>query len=243
MSVRAVMLMKWRMIARLESRAVTLRNLGLEPTIPSLPPIVNTLPEPLRIQTAALVQPTSPISILDDASSAEENEVPPVGNVTIHQEAAVRTVTTTVNNLAPGFFNPEVNLLPGGRGDRALIRRIPSVPMDVPNFRFDLQEFERFAANRHISLVGINVNELLDEIVKRSNVLKRRLDGTDVVWEPLRHPVYRKYSRELIALMTLALHLFGNSELALMLIYCISKYQKSTLRNLMNEIFGGRYRY
>jgi hypothetical protein len=229
------------MIARLESRAVTLRNLGLAPIIPQ-PLLNNTPPEPLRTQTAASVQPSSPISISDDASSAEEDE-PPVVNVTNHQEDAVRTVTTAVTYLHRRSHNQAVILLPNGRGDRALIRRMPSVPFDVPIFRFDIEEFERFAAQRHISLEGININELRDEIAKRVNVLTRRLDGTDVVWEPLRRPVYRKYSRELIALMTLTLHLFGRSELALMLIYCISKYKKSTLHNLMNEIFSGRYRY
>jgi hypothetical protein len=225
----------------MESRAVTLRNLGLAPTIPPAP-MENPPTEPLRTQTAAPVPPPSPISISDDASSAEEDE-PSVDNVTNHPEAAVRTVRTALPDLPPRSFHREVDLLPGGHGDRSLIRRIPLVPFQVPIFRFDLEEFERFVADRHISLDGINVNELLDEIAKRANVLEGCLDGTDVVWAPLRHPVYRKYSRELIALMTLAMHLFGNSELALMLIYCISKYQKPTLRKIMKTIFDGRYRY
>jgi len=221
-------------IARMEARAESLRMMGLQPTIPTPPPTRNI--EPPRAEPDASVP--SPITVSDDASSGEEYQ-PPVRQVA---NPPVAADDTALPNLPARIRFNEVVLLRGGQGDASLIRRTPLVPIQTPNFSFEPEVFARFAADRHVSLEGIDVNELLLELLKRRRVLSGNLNRTDIVWPPLRLPVFRQPSRELIALMTLALHMFGNSELALWLIYCISKYQKATLRKLMSEIFDDLFR-
>jgi hypothetical protein len=114
----------------------------------------------------------------------------------------------------------------------------------MPPIRVNFDELERFFADRHLTLEGIDMNDLMVEMMKRMGVMEGIVSGQiDAVWPPLRRPVYRKHSRELIAFMAFVMYLYGNSKLALNIIYCISKYTKPTIRKLMNQIFDGRYRY
>jgi hypothetical protein len=231
-------------LARLESRAITLRNLGLEQTIPPRP-IYNTPPEPSETQTEAPLPPASPIIISGDATRGDVNE-PPVGNVVAQQDeivAAVERVQRPVPNLFPHSNHQEHILLPGGRGDRPLIRHVPAVRFRMPPIRINFEELERFFADRHLTLEGIDMNDLMVELMKRMIVMEGTFNETTDVWPPLRRPVYRKHSRELIAFMAFVMYLYGNSKLALNIIYCISKYTKPTILKLMDQIFDGRFRY
>jgi len=224
------------LIDRIESRAVTLRNLGLAPTNPTQ--MAGNIPQgSSQTETEAPVTPASPIRSPYDASSSEVYHTPP--RYVDHPQAPA---ATALPNVPSRRRFHEFIVLPGGHGDAPLFRRTPSVPIQIPNIRLNLEEFERFAADRHVSLVGIDYNQILVEILRRTNVLRGGLYGREHVWPPLHHPVFRKPSRELIALMTFALHLFGNTEIALLLIYCISKYQIATLRKFMSDIFDNRFR-
>jgi hypothetical protein len=232
-------------IARFESRAITLRNLGLAPTIPP-PPMDNTEPEHSETLTEAPVPPASPKSVSGDATRGDDNELQ-VGNFVTQQDeiiAVVERAQRTVPNLFPLSNHQEHILVPGGRGDRPLIRHVPVVPFRMPPIRVNFDELERFFADRHLTLEGIDMNDLMVEMMKRMGVMEGIVSGQiDAVWPPLRRPVYRKHSRELIAFMAFVMYLYGNSKLALMIIYCISKYTKPTIRKLMNQIFDGRYCY
>lgn len=81
------------------------------------------------------------------------------------------------------------------------------------------------------------MNDLMVEIMKRIGVMVGIVSCLrDAVFPPLSRQVYRKHLQKLIAFITFEMYLYGNYKLELMIIYCILKYTKQTIRKLMNKI-------
>ena len=112
----------------------------------------------------------------------------------------------------------------------------------MPEITGTLADFQTFAAEHSVSLVRININELMDELAKRGRLLAGDAVGAYVVWAPLESSVMTGFRRELIALMTLSLLVFGNTELAIMFIFCMCKYSPVTIRKTMKLIWKNKYK-
>ena len=143
----------------------------------------------------------------------------------------------------PGQFQwkePTI-LRPGVKGDQPLFLREPKTEIVMPEITRTLTDFQTFAAEHSVSLVRININELIDELAKRGRLLAGDVVGADVVWAPLESSVMAGFRRELIALMTISLFVFGNTELAFMFIFCICKYSPVTIRKTMKMIWENKY--
>ena len=80
----------------------------------------------------------------------------------------------------------------------------------------------------------IDIQEFMNDISKRGRLLLSYATGAVVVLAPLKSLVMEGFQKELIALMTLALGFHGNTELALIFIFCISKYSAMTIRKTMS---------
>ena len=144
----------------------------------------------------------------------------------------------------PGQFQwkePTI-LLPGVKGDQPLLLREPKTEIVMPKITRTLADFQSFAAKHSVSLVRITIQELMDELAKRGRLLAGDSVGADVVWAPLESSVMTGFRRELIALMTLSLFFFGNTELAFMFIFCICKYSPVTIRKTMKLIWENKYK-
>ena len=128
------------------------------------------------------------------------------------------------------------------KGDQPLLMRVPKTPIEMPDIKRNLVDFQTFAKKHSISLVSINIEELRDEMRKRGRLLS--CDGTiaDEVWASLESSVMEGYRPELIALLTLSLLFFGNTELALIFIFCNSKYSAVTLRQTMRFIWENNFK-
>ena len=133
-------------------------------------------------------------------------------------------------------------LRPGLKGDQPLLIRKPKTVVVMPDISHTLTDFQTFAAEHNISLVRINIQELMAEIENRGRLLSGDATGADEVWAPLESSVMAGFRRELIALMTLALFFYGNTELALIFIFCISKYSAMTIRKTMRLIWENKYK-
>ena len=112
----------------------------------------------------------------------------------------------------------------------------------MPEITRTLADFQSFAAKHSVSLVRITIQELMDELAKCGRLLADDSVGADVVWAPLESSVMTGFRRELIALMTLLLFFFRNTELAFMFIFCICKYSPVTIRKTMKLIWENKYK-
>ena len=139
----------------------------------------------------------------------------------------------------PGQFQwkePTI-LRPGVKGDQPLLLREPKTEIVMLEITRTLADFQSFAAKHSVLLVRITIQELMDELEKRGRLLAGDSVGADVVWAPLESAVMTGFRRELIALMTLSLFFFGNTELAFMFIFCICKYSPVTIRKTIKLIW------
>ena len=144
----------------------------------------------------------------------------------------------------PGQFqwkDPTI-LRPGVKGDQPLLLREPKTEIVMPKITRTLADFQSLAAKHSVSLVRITIQELMDELAKRGRLLAGDTVGADVVWAPLESSVMTGFRRELIALMTLSLFFFENTELAFMFIFCICKYLPVTIRKTMKLIWENKYK-
>ena len=82
----------------------------------------------------------------------------------------------------------------------------------------------------------------MDEPAKLGSFLAKDAVGTNVVWAPLESSLMTGFRRELIALMTLVLVLFKNTELAFTFIFCICKYSPVTIRKTMKLLWENKYK-
>ena len=144
----------------------------------------------------------------------------------------------------PGQFQwkEPMILRPGVKGDQPLLLREPTTEIVMPIITRTLADFQTFVAEHSVSLVRITIQQLMDELAKRGRLLAGDAVGTDVVWAPLESSVMRGFRRELITLMTLSLFFFGNTQLAIMFIFCICKYSPVTIRKTMKLIWENKYK-
>ena len=112
----------------------------------------------------------------------------------------------------------------------------------MPKITRTLADFQTFATEHSVSLVRINIQELIDDLAKRGRLFAGGSVGADVVWAPLESSVMTGFLRELIALMTLSLFVFGNTELAFIFIFCICKYSPVTIRKIIKLIWENKYK-
>ena len=129
----------------------------------------------------------------------------------------------------------------GVKGDQPLLLREPKTEIVMPEITRTLTDFQTFAAEHNISLVRINIQELIDEMGKRGRLLAGDSVGADVVWAPLDSSVMEGFRRELLALMTLSLFFYGNTELAFIFLFCICKYSPVTIRKTMKLIWEKKF--
>lgn len=181
--------------------------------------------------------PPSPITILDD----EDDQPQAVAAAPAVPQAAAPAPTPVFPENAP--YTQVAIHPPENEHDTPVYGRTLITPFQVPAFTLNLAEFEAFAARRHIDLDGIDVGALLAEIMKRAAWISEQGNPAYAVWPPLRRLVYLGHSREMIALMTLSLYLFGDSELAVMMIFVISKNTKASIKSAMRLISNGRFLY
>ncbi|MCP6768955.1 hypothetical protein NL529_29335, partial [Klebsiella pneumoniae] len=82
-------------------------------------------------------------------------------------------------------------------------------------------QFRRFAADQSIRVEMVDVAEVIRQLKIRIRLQLGTSQSDDFLWAPLLKPLSMGLDRSLIALMTLALYLYGNSELAYLLIFCV----------------------
>ena len=85
------------------------------------------------------------------------------------------------------------------KGDQLLLLREPITEIVMPEITRTLADFQMFAAVHNVSLVRITIQELMDELAKRSRLLAGDAVGADVVWAPLRSSVMTRFRRELFS--------------------------------------------
>ena len=112
-------------------------------------------------------------------------------------------------------------------------RKVAIVMPDILRTQNDCQ---MFAVDKNISLVRINIQELIDKIGKRGCLLLGDAKSANKMWTPLDSSISEGYRRELSALMTLSLIFNENTEFAIIFIICIWKYLPVTIRTITKFI-------
>ena len=132
----------------------------------------------------------------------------------------------------------DAQLLIGGiDGDQSLVIRHPQYPMDVPATVCKLDDFKAFAKDHNIQLKNIDIDELISEMEIRGRVIAGIPPETYLPPMWMKRSVRLGYVREQLALMTLAIFLFGNTEFAFLFIFCICKYSDKKIRKDMKCIW------
>ena len=139
-------------------------------------------------------------------------------------------------------FNDPKLLIGGLKGDQSLVIRQPVESIDIPPVVRNLEDFKVFAKERNISLTNINIEELIAELEIRGCVLAGMPPTKYLPPLWIKRSVVYGYAHGLIALMTLSLFIFGNTEFAFLFIYCISKYSDHNIRKVMKSIWDKKYK-
>ena len=140
-------------------------------------------------------------------------------------------------------FRTEVTLMAAVAGDQPLVQRQPDAPIRFPITQTNEDDFRRFAADHNIRLERVNVMEVMRQLDMRIRLLSGTSQGDHFLWAPLLKHVSTGLHRQVIALMTLALHLYGNTELAYLLIFCVSKLSLIRIRQIMKSIWDKTHHY
>ena len=141
------------------------------------------------------------------AQLQSNQELTPIVDV-VHLVVAGESKDGKLPFYHPGKFQwkePTI-LRPGVKGDQSLLLREPKTEIVMTKITRTLADFQSFATKHSVSLVRITIQKLMDELAKRGRL------GADVVWAPLESSVMTGFRREVIALMTLLLFYFGNTE-------------------------------
>jgi hypothetical protein len=128
-------------------------------------------------------------------------------------------------------------------GDQPLVQRQPNTPIRFQIKHTNEDDFRRFAGDHNIRLERVDVAELMRQLDMRVRLLSGTSQGDNFFWAPLLKHVSTGLSRKVIALMTLALHLYGNTELAYILILCVSKLSLIRIRQIMKSIWDKTHHY
>lgn len=152
-------------------------------------------------------------------------------------------VQVKVPLIHPGQFQWEEpqSLIAGVKGDQPLVSRYPTNPIEIPRVVRNLSDFIAFADERHISLTNINIDDLIEEMEVRGRILAGMRTVAYKIPGWIKLSVRCGEPRELIALMTLSLFLFGNNEFAFLFIFCICKLSAKHIRKIMKSIFDKTY--
>ena len=140
------------------------------------------------------------------------------------------TLIPNVKNVIPrpvGRFKwrEEVLLIPSAnKTDLPLTLKIPVVPLSIPLSIFSLEDFRKWAFEKHIDLNGVNLADVNGELTKRINLLSGMpFEGS--IWPPLQRHARSRYFNRLSALFALCLFSYRDDiELAVALMFCISKF-------------------
>ena len=91
----------------------------------------------------------------------------------------------------PGQFQwKEPTILRAGvKGDQPMLLREPKTEIVMPKITRILADLQTFAAKHSVSLVRINIQELMGELAKRGRLLAGDAVGADVVWAPFESSV------------------------------------------------------
>ena len=95
-------------------------------------------------------------------------------------------------------------LLPEVKGDQPLLLKEPKTKIVMTEITRTLADFQTFAAEHSVSLVRININELMNKLAKHGRLRARDGLSADVVWGSLDSSVMAGFRRKLINLMTLS---------------------------------------
>jgi len=140
-------------------------------------------------------------------------------------------------------FRTEVTLMAAVPGDQPLIQRQPVTPIQFQVNHTNEVDFRRFAADHNIRLERVDVAEVIRQLDMRSRLLSGTSQADHFLWAPLLRHVSYGLHRHVIVLMTLALHLYGNTELAYLLIFCVSKLSLIRIRQIMKSIWEKTHHY
>ena len=140
-------------------------------------------------------------------------------------------------------FRTEVTLMAAVPGDQPLVQRQPDTPIRFQINHTNEDDFRRFAADHNIRLESVDVVEVIRQLDMRIRLLSGTSQGDHFLWAPLLKHVSTGLHRQVIALMTLALHLYGNTELAYLLIFCVSKLSLIRIRQIMKSIWDKTHHY
>ena len=140
-------------------------------------------------------------------------------------------------------FRTEVTLMAAVPGDQPLIQRQPVTPIQFQVNHTNEVDFRRFAADHNIRLERVDVAEVIRQLDMRSRLLSGTSQGDHFLWAPLLRHVSYGLHRHVIVLMTLALHLYGDTELAYLLIFCVSKLSLIRIRQIMKSIWEKTQHY
>jgi hypothetical protein len=149
-----------------------------------------------------------------------------------------------VQFVSPGHFiwkEPHV-LIAASKGEPSLMIREPEKRLEFPSMVRSLKEFRAFADEHKISLVGVNIDEVVDEMEARARVMAGVGMGGYIIPLWVQATVRDGYSRELRALMTLSLFLFGHTDVAMLFIFCVSRNADKRLRQVLKQIWENTFK-
>ena len=211
---------------------------------PPLPPhgLVGTVNNPIVV--------TSPIRQAPGAVAAPRQGGAPGAVAAPRQGGAQGAVAAPRQGGAQGAaanqavaFRTEVTLMAAVPGDQPLVQRQPNTPIRFQIKNANEDDFRRFAGDHNIRLERVDVVELMRQLDMRVRLLSGTSQGDNFLWAPLLKHVSYGLNRQVIALMTLALHLYGNTELAYILIFCVSKLSLIRIRQIMKSIWDKTHHY
>ena len=140
-------------------------------------------------------------------------------------------------------FRNEVTLMVAVPGDQPLVQREPDTPMRFAIQHTTEDDFRRFATDHNIRLERVDVAAVIRQLDMRTRLLSGTSQVDNFLWAPLLKHVCTGLHVQVIALMTLALHLYGNTELAYLLIFCVSKLSLIRIRQIMKSIWEKTHHY
>ena len=139
-------------------------------------------------------------------------------------------------------WREEVLLIPSlNKTDLPLTLKIPVVPLSIPLSNFSLEDFRKWASEKHIDLEGVNLADVNGELTKRINILSGMpFDGS--ILPPLQRHAHSRYCNRLSALFALCLFSYRDDiKLAVALMFCISKLTTKRISRNFGLIMKGKF--
>jgi hypothetical protein len=207
----------------------------------SQPAYVNTislaLPSAAVSSTASEPLPLGQVPVLYQPPRAMRREV------SVIPAAANLPKPTQVGRI---IWQDAVLLLPpADKGDQPLTLKIPQVPEPVPTVEINWERFKVYAKQRGLVFDDEDMEDVARELGTRCLVLRCE-EFKPRIWRHLKKGVTSGYSKQFVALMTLALFVTADNEpnmdTAVALIYCISRIGVDKIRENLKAISNGTWR-